>query len=238
MSKPETVMSLSDDNTDLTVSTGDKIAVAFGLILSLGLLVALYLMLVVTPKPTAAAYITECLPHQSALTQRPAVPAEPTLPMAEPDSEAAFADEQPDQDAVAASNTPSTSDPLVADQAVSTSSGGSSTSSSASVWHPAWDETVLVSAAWDEVLYHPAEYETVIHPAVFRDVSQCNFCGMEITGFASDHLMASADCGSYSTFWDLVSPTRFENVLVREAWSETIHHPAIYRTIHHEGYWQ
>ena len=106
-------------------------------------------------------------------------------------------------------------------------------------WHPPWDEQVLVTAAWTETINHPAVYTTVNHPEVAHWGNRCNTCGAEISGFAAQHLEESLYCESYTNNYKFIdSPAWIEQVLVTPAWTETINHPAIYRTIHHEGYWE
>jgi len=106
-------------------------------------------------------------------------------------------------------------------------------------WHEPWDEQVLVSAAWTEEVYHPATYTTVHHPEVGHYGSRCNQCGMEITGFAEQHMHERAPlCWSYSSSYFVDSPAWDEQVVSSAAWTEYINHPAVYKTVHHYGYWE
>ena len=107
-------------------------------------------------------------------------------------------------------------------------------------WHGPWDEQVLVSAVWTEEVYHPASYTTVHHPEVGRFGSRCNQCGMEITGFVNQHMHESGtQCwSSTNMYWFVDSPAWNEQVVASAAWTEYIRHPAVYRTVHHDGYWE
>jgi len=106
-------------------------------------------------------------------------------------------------------------------------------------WHGPWDEQVLVSAAWTEEVYHAATYTTVHHSEVGHHGSRCNQCGMDITGFASQHMHERAPlCWSYSSSYFVDSPEWDEQVVASAAWTEYINHPAVYRTVHHDGYWE
>ena len=107
-------------------------------------------------------------------------------------------------------------------------------------WHGPWEEQVLISAAWTEEVYHAATYTTVHHPEVGHHGSRCNQCGMEITGFASQHLLDRMPlCWSYTNmYWFIDSPAWDEQVIASAAWMEYINHPAVYRTVHHDGYWE
>ena len=107
-------------------------------------------------------------------------------------------------------------------------------------WHEPWDEQVMVSGAWTEYIEHPAVYQTVHHNAVGHYGDRCNQCGREITGYAPQHLEDNVpNCWSYTNYyWFVDSPAWDEQVLVSGAWTESIYHPATYKTIHHEGYWE
>jgi len=107
-------------------------------------------------------------------------------------------------------------------------------------WHVPWDEQVLVSAAWTEEVYHPATYTTVHHPKSGHHGSRCNQCGMEITGQIHQHYDARwPNCWSYTNmYWFVDSPAWDEQVVASAAWTEYISHPAVYRTVHHDGYWE
>jgi len=107
-------------------------------------------------------------------------------------------------------------------------------------WHGPWDEQVLVSAAWTEEVYHPATYTMVHHPETGHHGSRCNQCGMEITGFPEQHMHERAPlCWSYTNMYWFVDSTAWDEQLVASAaWTEYISHPAVYRTVHHDGYWE
>jgi len=107
------------------------------------------------------------------------------------------------------------------------------------VWHEPWDEQVLVSGAWTEEIYHPAVYTTVHHPEISHGGIVCNQCGMEITGFAEKHVLDNFPaCTGYHTGVIVDSPAWDEQVLVSAAWTEYVSHPAVYRTVHHDGWWE
>ena len=106
-------------------------------------------------------------------------------------------------------------------------------------WHGPWDEQVLVSAAWTEEIYHPVTYTTVHHPETGHSGTRCNTCYMEISGFAMQHLRDNPACIGYTTgFYFVDSPAWDEQVVASAAWTEYISHPAVYRTVHHDGYWE
>ena len=105
-------------------------------------------------------------------------------------------------------------------------------------WHGPWDEQVLVSAAWTEEVYHPATYTTIHHPEIAHGGLVCNTCGIEVTGFAVQHLRDSKSCSGYHTGVIIDSPAWDEQVVASAAWTEYISHPAVYRTVHHDGYWE
>jgi hypothetical protein len=90
-------------------------------------------------------------------------------------------------------------------------------------WHAPWEEQVLVTAAWDEIIYHEAEG---YYGAVAYD-------GTPIPETLAGNGDALADWldlhggGYWTGKWIQTKP----------AWNETIHHPAVYKTVHHEGYW-
>ena len=108
------------------------------------------------------------------------------------------------------------------------------------VWHEPWDEQVLVSAAWVEEIYHPAVYSTVHHQEAGHYGSRCNQCEQDITYFESDHIKERWPlCWSYTNmYWFIDSPEWYEQVLSSAAWTEYINHPAVYRTEHHDGWWE
>jgi len=106
------------------------------------------------------------------------------------------------------------------------------------VWHEPWDEQVLVSAAWTEEIYHPAVYTTVHHPEQGHVGSICNTCGIEVTGYGNQHLLDTGHSSFTSYHWFVDSPEWDEQVLTSAAWTEYISHPAVYRTVHHDGWWE
>lgn len=68
--------------------------------------------------------------------------------------------------------------------------------------------------AWDETVHHEAEYR-------YWDetLSICSTCGADITGHAGEHLQETGHAGYYSQ-------TVNHQDLVREAYTEVVHHPA------------
>ena len=111
-------------------------------------------------------------------------------------------------------------------------------------------ENVLVTEAWDEVVHHEAEYKTVHHEAEYETIHHdavyetvhhdeeghyevrtiCHTCGMDISGWAVKHLDESLICIGYGdkVVWIVDKAAWDEQVLVKEAWDETIHHEAVY----------
>lgn len=112
----------------------------------------------------------------------------------------------------------------------------------------AWDEKVLVSAAWDETvvvkpawtenkLVKDAWTETINHPAEYRYdmvetgrlIYHCNGCSFTTTD-ATQREIHSSDTGH--SYW--TEKERVEKpILVKDAWTETINHPAQYQTVNH-----
>ena len=112
----------------------------------------------------------------------------------------------------------------------------------------AWDEKVLVSAAWDETvvvkpawtenkLVKDAWTETINHPAEYRYdmvetgryIYTCKGCSF-VTSDSNERDQHSHNTGhAYRTEKERVQ----KPVLVKDAWTETINHPAEYQTINH-----
>lgn len=112
----------------------------------------------------------------------------------------------------------------------------------------AWDEKVLVSAAWDETvvvkpawtenkLVKDAWTETINHPAEYRYekvetgrcIYHCNGCSFTTTD-ATQREIHSSDTGH--SYW--TEKERVEKpILVKEAWTEKVNHPAEYQTVNH-----
>lgn len=111
----------------------------------------------------------------------------------------------------------------------------------------AWDEKVLVSAAWDEtVVVKPAWTEnklvkdtwteTINHPAEYQNklvgtqkVHVCKTCGFT----TKSDVEAGAHSSSDGHFMATRTEPIYENVKVKDAWTETINHPAEYQTVNH-----
>jgi hypothetical protein len=90
------------------------------------------------------------------------------------------------------------------------------------------------------IVNHAAEYKTVHHDAVTTTVHICNGCGADITGNESAHLKASAmsdgDCESWHTDSRVVTAAYDEQVLVKDAWTETVVDSAAYDETVTTGY--
>ena len=128
-------------------------------------------------------------------------------------------------------------------------------------------ENVLVTEAWDEVIHHPAEYDTVHHEAEYKhhdavydtvhhpeeghyDIRNiCHTCGMDITGWAVKHLQESPNCSGYGNkeVWIVDKAAWDEQVLVKEAWDELVKEAwdeqvlvkeAYDETIHHDAVYE
>lgn len=111
----------------------------------------------------------------------------------------------------------------------------------------AWDEKVLVSAAWDETvvvkeawtenkLVKDAWTETINHPAEYQNklvgtqkVHVCKTCGFTTKSDAEAGAHSSSDGHFMATRTEPI----YENVKVKDAWTETINHPAEYQTVNH-----
>lgn len=111
----------------------------------------------------------------------------------------------------------------------------------------AWDEKVLVSAAWDETvvvkpawtenkLVKDAWTETINHPAEYRidkvKVGTQYIC--DDCGFTTTDQNAIADHGANNGHVTWAKPIYKETqVLVKDAWTEKVNHPAQYQTVNH-----
>lgn len=76
-------------------------------------------------------------------------------------------------------------------------------------------------------VHHDAVYQTVHHDAVVEYRSICNGCKADITGHEREHmkdalLNGNAACGAYTNMPVTVQEAYDENVLVSEAWDETV----------------
>ena len=153
---------------------------------------------------------------------RPAAPA-PQHQAAAPSKPAAKPEHKPQ-------NEPA---PKPQDKPSKPSGGGSSKPSQPEkVWgvvKPAWDEQVLVRAAWTETINHPAK--THIEKV---DTGKRYWVTSDNKTFY-DHEEASRYCaetGAIKTAY----PIYEEKVVVdKPAWTETVQHPAEYKTVHHEA---
>lgn len=111
----------------------------------------------------------------------------------------------------------------------------------------AWDEKVLVSAAWDETvvvkpawtenkLVKEAWTETINHPAEYRidkvRVGTQYIC--DDCGFTTTDQNVIADHGANNGHATWAKPIYKETqVLVKDAWTEKVNHPAQYQAVNH-----
>lgn len=117
---------------------------------------------------------------------------------------------------------------------------------------PAWDEQALVKEAWDETVTIPATYKTVHHDAVTHKESvlvkpACDEQVEHPAEYKTVHhdAVTHVERVKVKDAWDETIPAKYEkktvtdreawdeNVLVRDAWVQTVHHAAEYvdRTI-------
>lgn len=118
-----------------------------------------------------------------------------------------------------ASSQPSGSDGAQAPSGGSTGGSASSQPSQPSHTHDWVPVTTTV--------HHDAVYQTVHHDAVVEYRSICNGCKADITGHEREHmkdalLNGNAACGAYTNMPVTVQEAYDENVLVSEAWDETV----------------
>jgi len=117
--------------------------------------------------------------------------------------------------------------------------GNGSNGGTGQVWHPAWDEWVVVGYYETRYIEHPATYKEVFHPEVGHYGTVCNTCGAELgPGEGPQHLVDNLHA-SYRTAYIVDSPAWIEYVLVTAAWIEAVQ--VWIDTSHwvrHEGYWQ
>lgn len=110
--------------------------------------------------------------------------------------------------------------------------GPSKPSQPEKVWgvvKPAWDEQVLVKAAWTETINHPA----VTHVEKVPDGSVYHVCteGHRFENEADAAHHAATTGHAIDTV-----PNYIDKVVVdQQAWTETINHPAEYKTVHHDA---
>lgn len=110
----------------------------------------------------------------------------------------------------------------------------------------AWDEKVLVSAAWDETvvvkpawtenkLVKDAWTETINHPAEYRiDKVKVGVQFVAKDGTVFDNEDACGDyCDRTSQSYYVMPVYKETQVLVKDAWTEKINHPAQYQTVTH-----
>lgn len=77
------------------------------------------------------------------------------------------------------------------------------------------------------VVHHDAQYQTIHHDAVYGTRVTCNQCHADLTNqdvFAhfEESFLNGGSCESYSTVDYQISPARDEQVLVSDAWDETV----------------
>ena len=71
------------------------------------------------------------------------------------------------------------------------------------------------------VVHHDAQYKTIHHDAVVECRDICNQCGADITGNVAGH-MEQGSCVSHSNKYIETSPAWDEQILVSNAWDETV----------------
>ena len=72
------------------------------------------------------------------------------------------------------------------------------------------------------VVHHDAQYKTIHHDAVVECRDICNQCGADITGNVAGHMEQSFSCVSHSNKYIETSPAWDEQILVSNAWDETV----------------
>lgn len=76
------------------------------------------------------------------------------------------------------------------------------------------------------VVHHEAQYQTIHHDAVVECRDICNQCGADITGNVAWHMEQSflngGSCVSHSNKYIETSPAWDEQILVSNAWDETV----------------
>ena len=92
---------------------------------------------------------------------------------------------------------------------------------------PAWTENKLVKDAWTETINHPAEY--TIDKIKVGVMHECDTCGFETQDddVFGDHLASNGHIGWTRPIYE------DRKVLVKEAWTEKVNHPAQYQTVNH-----
>lgn len=103
----------------------------------------------------------------------------------------------------------------------SVSTGGSSSSGSSQSQH------VHNWVAQTTTVHHDAVYKTVHHDAVTEERHICNGCGSDITGSEASHaksalLAGNSACSAWHSEWKTVQAAYDEQVLVSNAWDETV----------------
>lgn len=110
----------------------------------------------------------------------------------------------------------------------------------------AWDEKVLVSAAWDETvvvkpawtenkLVKDAWTETINHPAEYRiDKVEVGVQFVADDGKVfTDEGACVAYCNGLGIYYSVRPVYKETQVLVKDAWTEKVNHPAQYQTVNH-----
>lgn len=91
---------------------------------------------------------------------------------------------------------------------------------------PAWTENKLVKDAWTETINHPAEYRTdKVKVGVYWRVSDGTIF------YNEDDAYAYAD--AYKLGVGVLPLYEEKQVLVKDAWTEKVNHPAQYQTVNH-----
>lgn len=110
-------------------------------------------------------------------------------------------------------------------------SGGNSSSSGNNSGSSGGNNGSSHTHSWVEqtkTVNHPAEYKTVHHEAVTQSYYVCNGCGAKFSdsGSVGAHIrqgiIDGSDCQSYSTRQETIQAAWDEQVLVKDAWTETV----------------
>ena len=79
--------------------------------------------------------------------------------------------------------------------------------------------------AWTETIDHPAEYVTKSYPT-------CRYCGQKFNNQAEIDAHAMGYVGVDDAHAVAGYGATHEDVCTKEAWTETINHPAEYKTVY------
>ena len=155
----------------------EKIGLAAGLILAFGILIVLYSLILFSPaRPSTAPAADGDIMLVSPSAEAPQ-PAETSQATTDAEAQPVTSDETEGESVPADANDQTPADVPTDNQSDNSSGSGNGGGSVApppadphagQTWHPAWDGQVLVSAAWDETVHHPAVYKTVHHDGYWQ----------------------------------------------------------------------